>query len=48
MDGGWGAASDAPTVITFPRTRGSRLRLTLTGASPGQALGAVRISGLDF
>ncbi|MFJ6708210.1 MULTISPECIES: glycoside hydrolase family 2 TIM barrel-domain containing protein [unclassified Streptomyces] len=44
----WAATSDTPTVVTFPRTRGSRLRLTLTSASPGQTSGALRISRLDF
>ncbi|MEU2779734.1 hypothetical protein ABZ646_44670, partial [Streptomyces sp. NPDC007162] len=44
----WATASDAPTVITFTAVRGSRLRLTLTSAHPGQPSGAVRISRLDI
>ncbi|MFB7334481.1 glycoside hydrolase family 2 TIM barrel-domain containing protein [Streptomyces adustus] len=40
-------ASDAPTLITFDAVTGSRLRLTLTSAHPGEARGAVRISRLD-
>lgn len=43
----WATASDSPTVITFDAIRGSRLRLTLTSAYPGEAKGAVRISRLD-
>ncbi|AOR30305.1 beta-galactosidase [Streptomyces fodineus] len=43
----WATASDSPTVITFDAVRGSRLRLTLTSAHPGEARGAVRISRLD-
>ncbi|MFE9450970.1 glycoside hydrolase family 2 TIM barrel-domain containing protein [Streptomyces sp. NPDC006739] len=43
----WGTASDTPTVITFDAVSGSRIRLTLTGAHPGEARGAVRISRLD-
>ncbi|MFD8395344.1 glycoside hydrolase family 2 TIM barrel-domain containing protein [Streptomyces sp. NPDC059680] len=43
----WATASDSPTVITFDAVRGSRLRLTLTSAYPGQGKGAVRISRLD-
>jgi beta-galactosidase len=43
----WATASDSPTVITFDAARGSRLRLTLTSAYPGEARGAVRISRLD-
>ncbi|MEU0074012.1 glycoside hydrolase family 2 TIM barrel-domain containing protein [Streptomyces sp. NPDC006332] len=43
----WGTASDAPTVITFDAARGSRLRLVLTSAHPGEARGAVRISKLE-
>ena len=43
----WAGTSDAPTVVTFEAARGSRLRLTLTSAHPGQALGAVRISKLE-
>lgn len=40
----WATASDTPTVITFGRVRGSRLRLTLTSRHPGRPQGAVRIS----
>ncbi|MGW1913296.1 glycoside hydrolase family 2 TIM barrel-domain containing protein [Streptomyces sp. NPDC002076] len=43
----WATASDSPTVIAFDAIRGSRLRLTLTSAYPGEAKGAVRISRLD-
>ncbi|MGW3206948.1 glycoside hydrolase family 2 TIM barrel-domain containing protein [Streptomyces sp. NPDC001135] len=43
----WATASDTPTVITFDPVRGSRLRLTLTSAHPGEAQGAIRISRLD-
>jgi beta-galactosidase len=43
----WAAASDEPTVITFDALRGSRLRLTLTSAYPGEVRGAVRISKLE-
>jgi beta-galactosidase len=43
----WATASDTPTVITFGAARGSRIRLTLTSAHPGQTSGAVRISRLD-
>ncbi|GHE06661.1 glycoside hydrolase family 2 TIM barrel-domain containing protein [Streptomyces alanosinicus] len=43
----WATASDTPTVITFAALRGSRLRLTLTSAHPGEPKGAVRISRLD-
>ncbi|MFF2204754.1 glycoside hydrolase family 2 TIM barrel-domain containing protein [Streptomyces sp. NPDC058145] len=43
----WATASDTPTVITFDAVRGSRLRLRLTSAYPGEAGGAVRISRLD-
>ncbi|MER5791324.1 glycoside hydrolase family 2 TIM barrel-domain containing protein [Streptomyces sp. NPDC001980] len=43
----WATASDTPTVITFSAARGSRIRLTLTSAHPGQTSGAVRISRLD-
>ncbi|CAM5699927.1 hypothetical protein GCM10010345_37460 [Streptomyces canarius] len=43
----WATASDSPTAITFDAVRGSRLRLTLTSAYPGQTKGAVRISRLD-
>ncbi|MER6072616.1 hypothetical protein ABT187_27945 [Streptomyces sp. NPDC001817] len=44
----WATASDSPTVITFDAVRGSRLRLTLTSASPGEAKGEVRIGRLDM
>ncbi|MEV7982433.1 glycoside hydrolase family 2 TIM barrel-domain containing protein [Streptomyces sp. NPDC086519] len=44
----WAAASDTPTVITFDQVRGSRIRLTLTSAHPGQSSGAVRISRLGI
>ncbi|MGW3199385.1 glycoside hydrolase family 2 TIM barrel-domain containing protein [Streptomyces sp. NPDC001118] len=44
---GWATASDTPTVLTFTALRGSRLRLTLTSAHPGETKGAVRISRLD-
>ncbi|KUL44619.1 glycoside hydrolase family 2 TIM barrel-domain containing protein [Streptomyces regalis] len=43
----WATASDAPTVITFDAVRGSRVRLTLTSAYPGEARGAIRISKLE-
>jgi beta-galactosidase len=43
----WATASDAPTVVTFDAVRGSRLRLTLTSAYPGETRGAVRISRLE-
>lgn len=43
----WATATDAPTIITFAAERGSRLRLTLTSAHPGEAAGAVRISKLE-
>ncbi|MEU6147912.1 glycoside hydrolase family 2 TIM barrel-domain containing protein [Streptomyces sp. NPDC047081] len=43
----WATASDAPTVVTFDALSGSRLRLQLTSAHPGQAVGAVRISKLE-
>jgi beta-galactosidase len=43
----WATASDEPTAITFDAVRGSRLRLTLTSAHPGEARGAVRISRLE-
>ncbi|WP_329233228.1 glycoside hydrolase family 2 TIM barrel-domain containing protein [Streptomyces canus] len=42
----WATASDEHTVVTFDAARGSRLRLTLTSAYPGQTGGAVRISKL--
>ncbi|WP_326660874.1 glycoside hydrolase family 2 TIM barrel-domain containing protein [Streptomyces canus] len=42
----WATTSDEPTVVTFDAARGSRLRLTLTSAYPGQTGGAVRISKL--
>ncbi|MGJ5756247.1 F5/8 type C domain-containing protein [Streptomyces puniciscabiei] len=41
----WATASDSPTVITFDAVRGSRLRLTLTSAAPGQAKGAYGSAG---
>ncbi|KOG18930.1 glycoside hydrolase family 2 TIM barrel-domain containing protein [Streptomyces viridochromogenes] len=44
---GWATASDAPTIITFDAVRGSRLRLTLTSAHPGEPRGAIRISKLE-
>ncbi|MER6282780.1 glycoside hydrolase family 2 TIM barrel-domain containing protein [Streptomyces sviceus] len=43
----WATASDEPTVITFDAVRGSRLRLTLTSAYPGETRGAVRIGRLE-
>ncbi|MEV7736057.1 glycoside hydrolase family 2 TIM barrel-domain containing protein [Streptomyces sp. NPDC088921] len=43
----WATASDASTVVTFDAVRGSRLRLTLTSAYPGETRGAVRISRLE-
>ncbi|MFI9543949.1 glycoside hydrolase family 2 TIM barrel-domain containing protein [Streptomyces sp. NPDC052016] len=43
----WADASDEPTVVTFDAVRGSRLRLTLTSAHPGEVRGAVRISRLE-
>ncbi|MGV9273051.1 glycoside hydrolase family 2 TIM barrel-domain containing protein [Streptomyces griseosporeus] len=43
----WASASDAPTVVTFDAVRGSRVRLTLTSAHPGEVRGAVRISRLE-
>jgi beta-galactosidase len=43
----WAGTSDSPTVITFDAVRGSRVRLTVTSAYPGEAKGAVRISRLD-
>lgn len=43
----WAGASDEPTVITFDAVRGSRLRLTLTSAYPGETRGAVRIGRLE-
>lgn len=43
----WAAASDAPTVITFDRVRGSRLRILLTSGHPGATDGALRISRLE-
>ncbi|MGW2635926.1 glycoside hydrolase family 2 TIM barrel-domain containing protein [Streptomyces sp. NPDC001348] len=43
----WATTSDAATVITFDAVRGSRIRLTLTSAHPGEAKGAVRITRLD-
>ncbi|MDL5205534.1 glycoside hydrolase family 2 TIM barrel-domain containing protein [Streptomyces sp. ALI-76-A] len=43
----WATASDAPTVVTFDAARGSRLRLTLTSAHPGEARGGIRVSKLE-
>ncbi|MET7689369.1 glycoside hydrolase family 2 TIM barrel-domain containing protein [Streptomyces sp. NPDC005483] len=43
----WATASGEPTVITFGAVRGSRLRLTLTSAYPGETRGAVRITKLE-
>ncbi|AQS66083.1 glycoside hydrolase family 2 TIM barrel-domain containing protein [Streptomyces pactum] len=43
----WAAASGAPTVITFEKARGSRVRLTLTSRHPGEARGAIRVSRLE-
>ncbi|MGW6887686.1 glycoside hydrolase family 2 TIM barrel-domain containing protein [Streptomyces chartreusis] len=43
----WATTSDAPTVVTFEPTRGSRLRLTLASAHPGEARGAIRVSRLE-
>lgn len=43
----WATASDAPTAITFDAARGSRLRLTLVSAHPGEVRGAIRISKLE-
>ncbi|MGW0337272.1 glycoside hydrolase family 2 TIM barrel-domain containing protein [Streptomyces sp. NPDC003011] len=43
----WATASDTPTVITFAAARGSRLRLTLTSAHPGEARGGLRVSKLE-
>ncbi|MFF4488074.1 glycoside hydrolase family 2 TIM barrel-domain containing protein [Streptomyces sp. NPDC001544] len=43
----WATTSDTATVITFDAVRGSRIRLTLTSAHPGEAKGAVRITRLD-
>ncbi|MFI6435858.1 glycoside hydrolase family 2 TIM barrel-domain containing protein [Streptomyces sp. NPDC050759] len=43
----WATASDQPTVVTFDAARGSRLRLTLTSAYPGETRGAVRISKFE-
>jgi beta-galactosidase len=43
----WADTSDGPTLITFDAVRGSRVRLTMTSAHPGEARGAVRISRLD-
>ncbi|MFF7559603.1 glycoside hydrolase family 2 TIM barrel-domain containing protein [Streptomyces pseudovenezuelae] len=44
----WATASGEPTVITFEPVRGSRLRLTLTSAYPGETRGAVRITRLEL
>ncbi|MEU0676436.1 glycoside hydrolase family 2 TIM barrel-domain containing protein [Streptomyces sp. NPDC006172] len=43
----WARVSDEPTVITFDAVTGSRLRLTLTSAHPGEVRGAVRITKLE-
>ncbi|WP_128374594.1 glycoside hydrolase family 2 TIM barrel-domain containing protein [Streptomyces cavernae] len=43
----WATTSDALTVITFAPVRGSRLRITMTSAHPGEANGAQRISRLE-
>ncbi|MEU9916923.1 glycoside hydrolase family 2 TIM barrel-domain containing protein [Streptomyces sp. NPDC051001] len=43
----WATASDEPTLVTFEAVEGSRLRLTLTSAHPGDARGAIRISKLE-
>ncbi|WP_282090454.1 glycoside hydrolase family 2 TIM barrel-domain containing protein [Streptomyces tendae] len=43
----WATASDTPTVVTFDRLRGSRVRLTLTSRHPGEARGAIRVSRLE-
>ncbi|MEW2398817.1 glycoside hydrolase family 2 TIM barrel-domain containing protein [Streptomyces sp. NPDC046862] len=43
----WATESDASTVITFDAVRGTRLRLLMTSAHPGDAKGAVRISRLE-
>ena len=44
----WATVSDEPTVITFGSVRGSRIRLTLTSAHPGETRGAVRIGKLEL
>lgn len=44
----WATASDEPTLITFTAIQGSRLRLTMTSAHPGEARGAMRISKLEI
>ncbi|MEU0029337.1 glycoside hydrolase family 2 TIM barrel-domain containing protein [Streptomyces sp. NPDC006335] len=44
----WAAASGEPTVITFDAVRGSRIRLTLTSAYPGETRGGVRIARLEL
>ncbi|MFJ8008578.1 glycoside hydrolase family 2 TIM barrel-domain containing protein [Streptomyces fagopyri] len=43
----WATVSDVPTVITFDRARGSRLRILLASGHPGAADGALRISRLE-
>ncbi|QOV40585.1 DUF4982 domain-containing protein [Streptomyces ferrugineus] len=43
----WADTSDAPTAVTFEAVRGTRVRLTLVSAHPGEARGAVRISRLE-
>ncbi|MFI6876791.1 glycoside hydrolase family 2 TIM barrel-domain containing protein [Streptomyces sp. NPDC050400] len=47
VDIDWAAASGEPTVLTFDAVRGSRLRLTMTSAQPGDVQGAFGISALD-
>ena len=42
----WATTSGAPTLITFDRVTGSRLRLDLTSAHPGSVEGAQRITTL--
>ncbi|WP_329064445.1 glycoside hydrolase family 2 TIM barrel-domain containing protein [Streptomyces sp. NBC_01429] len=43
----WATASDEPTVITFDRVTGSRIRLELTSAHPGTAQGAQRVTTIQ-
>lgn len=43
----WATTSDEPTVITFIPVTGSRLRLTMTSAHPGESGGAIRITKLE-
>ncbi|MEW1721170.1 glycoside hydrolase family 2 TIM barrel-domain containing protein [Streptomyces sp. NPDC093109] len=40
----WATASGDPTVITFDRVTGSRIRLEMTSAHPGEANGAQRVT----